>query len=516
LRRNDDNSPMSAPTGFEQLRAQLAREPQSVDARIGMARLHIAAGDLPTATAWCSDACRVAPASAPAAAMLGELLMAQQLYGQALPVYQRLYHALGARDRATLLHYGYCLEMQGDVDGAIALYREALAVDPAFLEAHVDLAGVLWRVGDFDGALHHAQQAAAIGPEHAHAVRIVGTALLQLNRLDEAEQQLRRALAIKPDFALARVDLAFTLLLAGRYAEGWAAYEQRWNDPRLKRPAYWSAATEWPGPRVPLEGQRLVVYTEQGLGDTIQFVRYLPMLQALGAKVHAVVQPELVQLVEHSFPGVSCRPPQQDLYADWHVALLGLPARFGTTLATVPAGVPYLQVPHEHRALWRRRMSVWDGKVKVGLAWSGMPRHVNDRNRSMPLGAWRPLLAMPGVQCFSLQKGDTGVYGDIQPAPGELADLTPHWRDFCDSAAMVAELDLVIAVDTSAIHLAGALGKPAWLLLPPNPDFRWLLDRDDSPWYPALRLFRRAAAEPRDAQVARVMRALDEWLAQRR
>jgi tetratricopeptide (TPR) repeat protein len=463
-----------------------------------------------------SDAVRVAPGSAQANTMLGEVLMAQELYGQALPVYQRLYHGLGARDRATLLHYGYCLEMENDVEGAAARYREALAVDPAFLEAHVDLAGVLWRLGDFDGALHHAREAVAIDPNHPHAVRIVGTALLNLARVDEAEQHLRRALALKPDFPLAQVDLAFTLLLAGRYQEGWAAYEQRWNDARLSRPPFWQPRTEWPGPSVPLEGQRVVVYVEQGLGDAIQFLRYLPLLQEQGATVYAAVQPELVRLVEHSFPGVTCRSPDRDLYADWHVALLGLPHRFGTTLDSIPTRIPYLRPPQEHVESWRQRLAAWDGKFKVGLAWSGMPLHVNDRNRSMHLGLLQPLLAMEGVQCFSLQKGGTGRHADIEPKPGQLVDLTPHWRDFCDSAAMVAGLDLVIAVDTSTAHLAAALGKPVWLLLPPNPDFRWLLDRDDSPWYPTLRLFRRGFGESREQQVERVASALRERLAKSR
>ena len=500
----------------EALRALLARRPDSVEARLGLAQACIAARDLAGAAAWLSDACRVAPGAVEPASALAEVLMAQEQYGQALPVYEVLYRRLGARDRATLLHYGYCLEMTGDIDGAVVRYREALVADPNFLEAHVDLAGVLWRLGDFEGSLQHAQREAGIDPGHAHAVRILGTALLNLNRVDEALVHLRRALELKPDFALAEVDLAFGLLVAGRYAEGWAAYEKRWNDPRLSRPPYWQARTEWPGPAQPLQGQRVVVYVEQGLGDAIQFLRYLPLLQQAGATVYPVVQPELARLVEESFPGVTCRSPDQDLYADWHVALLGLPHRFGTTLESVPARVPYLRVPAEHAALWKQRMSVWDGKFKVGLAWSGMPRHVNDRNRSLRLSLLRPLLALEGVQCFSLQKGDPGPFSDIVAVPGQLADLTPHWRDFRDSAAMVDELDLVIAVDTSAAHLAGALGKPVWVMLPPNPDFRWLLDREDSPWYPTMRLFRRGFGEAREQQVPRVEQALRALVAGRR
>ncbi|RYY92194.1 MAG: tetratricopeptide repeat protein, partial [Comamonadaceae bacterium] len=224
------------------LRQALDREPQSISARLGLAQAGLAAGDVALATAWLSDACRLAPRQPEPHVRLAELLLGRQLYAQALPLYQRLYRHMDARDRATLLHYGYCLEQVGEVEQSIALYREAVTREPAFLEAHVDLAGVLWRVGDYEGALAHARTAVQLGPGHPYAVRIVGTALLNLGRLDEAEPWLRRALDLKPGFALAEVDLAFTLLLGGRMPEGWDWYEKRWHDTaRLQRPGYWRA-----------------------------------------------------------------------------------------------------------------------------------------------------------------------------------------------------------------------------------------------------------------------------------
>ena len=279
---------------------------------------------------------------------LAELLLAAHRYPQAARAYAFLYGNAGLRDRATLLHHAYCLEHTGALDAAVARYREAIAQEPGFLEAHIDLAGVLWRVSDFEGALAHARRAVELAPEHPHAVRILGTALLNLGRLEEAEAQLRRALALQPGFALAELDLALALLAAGRLKEGWPWYEQRWKETgQMQRPAFYDPAREWQGPRAqPLAGQRIAVYAEQGLGDVLQFLRYVPLLQQQGATVFCIVQPELAALVEHSLPGVQCQGPQRQFEVDLHVALLSLPLHLGTdTLAGIPATVPYLRAP---------------------------------------------------------------------------------------------------------------------------------------------------------------------------
>jgi tetratricopeptide (TPR) repeat protein len=489
----------------------LRREPQSVAARIGLARACAGACDALTAAAWLSDAIRLAPGEAQPVQLLADLALAQRQWVQARPLYRQLFDRFGLRSAANLLHAGFCEEQLGQIEEAAALYRDALAADGTLLEAHVDLAGVLWRLEDFAGALLHAQHAVRLAPGRSHAQRILGTALLQSNRLAQAEVHLRRALQLQPGLEIAVVDLALTLLLAGRLEEGWRWYEQRWRDPRMVRPAFWRAEGEWPGPRQPIAGQSIAVYGEQGRGDVLQFLRYLPRLQALGARVVGIFPPDLAALVEASFPGVQClRSGQQRV--DWHAALLDLAGRFGTTLATVPADVPYLRPPEAARAAWRVRLQAWEGRRKVGLAWCGAPAQVNDRNRSMPLSAMLPLTHLPAVQFFSLQKEDGGAWSDV-PLPGEVVDLTLQWQDFGDSAAMVEALDLVITVDTAVAHLAGALGKPVWVLLPPNPDWRWLLGRADSPWYPTLRLFRREFGEPRAAQVARVREALVAWIA---
>lgn len=494
----------------------LQADPASLPARLGLARAHAGAGDGLTAAAWLSDACRLAPKEAEPCQMLADLLLSQKLYAQALPLYLRLVDEFGARTPANLLHTGFCHEHVGDIDAAARLYREAIAAKPGFMEAQIDLAGVLWRLEDFEGALAHAQSAAALGPDHPYAVRIVGTALLNLNRLGEAEPHLRRALELQPGFALAELDLAFCLLLGGRLTEGWAWYERRWNDAdRLRRPPFFVAGHEWAGPQAqPVRGRTVAVYAEQGLGDVIQFIRYVPQLQALGAEVHCVLQPELAPLVEASLPGVHCLAPGQALTVHLHAALLDLPGRLGTTLDNVPGAVPYLRPTDEARGRWRERMQPWAGRFKVGIAWSGSMAQVNNRNRAMPLSLLLPLAASAPqrVQCFSLQKGDAGAATDVAPADSGLVDLTSGWQDFDDSAAMIEQLDLVITVDTALAHLAGALGKPVWILLPPNADWRWLLEREDSPWYPSARLFRRSHQETRQDQMRRVSEAFARLL----
>jgi tetratricopeptide (TPR) repeat protein len=528
--------------------AALRVQPAAPEPRIGLAQAFAGLGDGWAGTAWMSDACRVAPQRPELWLDLARMLVAQQreaeveptlvaavavnpdsvpllhaqgdyylrrrMHPAALPVFAHL-HDLLPDDAGVMLNYGYCLEHTHNVEKSVLLYRKAIARKPDFLEAHVDLAGVLWRVEDFNGALAHAEKAVELAPQHAYAVRILGTACLNLNRTGEAEKWLRQSLQLLPEFSLSEIDLAFTLLLAGRLEEGWRLYARRWRDTeRMKRPAFYSDELEWKGRTLqPISGRRIAVYAEQGLGDVIQFIRYARELQADRATVYGVIQPELVGLVEHSIPGVMCLTANRTLQADYHVALLDLPMHYGTTLATIPATVPYLRAPEAKVAEWAGRMPAADGRLRVGLAWSGSLKQVNNNNRAMRLSQLWPIVEMPELQCFSLQKGECGIFTDVEPGPGQLVDLTHEWADFTDSAAMIENLDIVVTVDTSIAHLAGALGKEVWVMLAPNADWRWLLDREDCPWYPTMRLFRRGFGEARSKQVERVVRALNARLA---
>ena len=522
----------------------LREQPASPEPRIGMAQALQGSNDLLAATAWLTDACRVAPQRIELWSALGAMLASAGRYAEVdamLPlafamhphdrglrvlqaeshVHQRrmdsavaCYEALAADDPddvLTQLHLGYCLDELYRFADAIAHYRRAIALQPDFMEAHVNLAGALWRVGDFEGTLAHAQRAVQLAPDNPFAVRILGTALLNLNRLEEAEVPLRRALALKPGFDLARVDLAFLLLLQARYEEGWAMYGARWHDTaRLKRPPFSTPQLEWRGPKAqPLAGKRITVYAEQGLGDTIQFCRYLPLLRAQGADVSFIVAPQLAPLLANSLAGIDVLPATGTVQTTYVAALLDLPLLLGGTVEATPAAIPYLRAPPPAVGAWRERLSQWNSKRRIGIAWAGSPTQANNINRSLHLSACLPLLQVPGVQWFNLQKMDAGAFTDVDPASTPMIDLAPQWSDFADSAAMVTQLDLVITVDTAVAHLAGALGVPVWVLLGPNADWRWLVRRDDSPWYPGvMRLFRRAHGEAPAVQVQRVVEAL--------
>ena len=517
-------------------------DPMSVETRLALAEAYLALNDGFSAAAWVSDACRVAPQQPQLWMRLVDLLAAQNRQAEVEPVlrsavaanpqhkplvqalseyyldckryadgvktYEQLL-ALDGTDGKTLLHYALCLQHVRRLEEAAQRYRDAIALRPEFLEAHGNLAGVLWRLGDFNGSLAHAQRAVQLSPGHPLAVQILGTSLKQLHRVEQAEAQLRRGLELMPDSPAASLELALLLLQSARFDEAWRFYQYRWNDPEgMHRPPRYPPQLQWQGPRAqPLNGKRILIYAEQGLGDVIQFIRYARLVQADGATVCCAVPSELTSLVE-SMPRLTALKPGLSIAADWHVALLDLPQHYRTNLENIPADVPYLCAPADKIAQWRERLAKWDRKLKVGIAWAGNHLNTNYHNRCMPLSQFRPLLAMAGVQCFSLQRSDGERYTDLDLAECGLVDFTAQWGDFTDSAAMVANLDLVISTDTAVVHLAGAIGKPVWTILPPNPDWRWLLEREDSPWYPTMRLFRRGHNEPRAAQMARVAKAL--------
>ena len=529
----------------------------SVEVRLGLANAYLAMNDGWTAAAWVSDACRVAPhnpqqwlqlaqllavqkrhaevepallsgvAANPAdiglLEALGEFYLQQKRFADAVSTYERVSGLVAklrvhdprvAQSAKALLHHGFALEHNFQLEAAATQYRAALVAQPDYLEALIDLSGLLWRLGDFQSTMDFAKQAYALAPTHPFAVRILGTAHLHFNELEQAEHYVRLALTLKDPFPIARVDLALLLLLAGKFEQGWAAYERRWSDTdRMTRPAFFNSELEWQGPVLqPVAGKRVAIYAEQGLGDVINFIRYAKVLQRDGATVYAVVQADLIALVE-TIPGVICLKAHINIEADYHVALLELPLHYRTDASNAPNEVPYLHAPTDKKAAWAERLKPWAKKLKIGITWSGHHVHANNHNRCMPLSAFEPIIMMDGVQCFSLQKSDGGAYTDLALEEGQLTDFTKELVDFTDTAALVENLDLVIGIDSSVIHLSAALAVTTWVPLPPNPDWRWLTEREDSPWYPTMRLFRRGHTEPKTAQMARVKQALIERVA---
>jgi tetratricopeptide (TPR) repeat protein len=389
---------------------------------------------------------------------------------------------------------------------AIASFDRTLALRPDQADALSHRGHALSEIGRFDDALADFAQALRIAPNFADALVKRGNALYALNRMDEALRSFTAAVAIMPENPDANFNEALTRLCLGDFRQGWRKYEYRWERPEYakERPNY--PRPMWRGEKE-LQGKTILLVAEQGLGDAIQFVRYAPLVAALGAKVLLGVRPSLTALMA-TVPGVSQVfgggevLPHFDLYCP----LLSLPLAFGTELATIPANVPYIR-PHEERiAKWRERLPE-SGRLRVGICWAGTGDHPNDRNRSIPLDRFAAVLSVPGLDFVSVQKEVDQVQAAILRDHGVL-QLGHKFEDFADTAAVVAQLDLIIAVDTSVAHLAGAMGKAVGLLVPFSPDFRWMLERTDSPWYPTMRLFRQPAIGDWDGPLDRVREEL--------
>jgi tetratricopeptide (TPR) repeat protein len=431
----------------------------------------------------------------------GALLEQAGRYDEAVASYDRML-AVNPGDAGAWTRRGNVLRLLQRYDEALACQDRALALDPGRADVHSNRASVLLGLGRRDEALAGYDRALAITPDHAEILANRATALGQLGRHDDSLADFRRALALRPDFPAAAGKMGLLQLLMGDFREGWANNECRWHLPDASPNAMRHAAPQWRGE--PIAGKTIVLFAEQGLGDTIQFVRYVPMVAATGARVVLAVQTVLKALAEQAAPQALVlvtgeKAPPFDLVCP----LLSLPLAFGTELGTIPRDVPYVHADADRVAAWQSRLPARAGK-RVGLVWAGNSAHGNDRNRSIELARLRPLFDTPGVQFISLQR-------DLRPGDAAILESSPNvthvgdqLADFGDTTALIECLDVVVAVDTSVAHLAGAMAKPVWILLPFNPDWRWLLGREDSPWYPTARLFRQPTIGDWDSVVARL------------
>jgi len=412
---------------------------------------------------------------------------------------------------------GVALQNDGRLAEALASHDRALSLQPRCANAWDNRAGTLFLQGRTAEAIADYGRALALEPNRVGTLYNRSGALRTLGRFDEATADLDRALAIDPNFAEARFGRSTIQLLRGDLSGAWAGYESRL---KVKDFGHWRRSFDkprWYGE--PIDGRTLLLHAEQGLGDTIQFLRYARLLAANGAakaRVVLEVQPPLLRLSARlgEFAQVVAageRLPDFDL----HCPLLSLPLAFGTTLETIPCAVPYLDADAMQVAQWRRRLAGLPG-LKVGLAWAGGFRpglpmaHEMDRRRSITLAHFAAFAAMTGVSFVSLQKDAPAAQTKSPPAGLVVHDWTDELGDFADTAGLVEALDLVISVDTSVAHLAGALGKPVWLLNRFDSEWRWLLDREDSPWYPTLRQFRQPAPGEWEPVLSRVREALAE------
>jgi len=433
---------------------------------------------------------------------------------------ERIREAIALNPLAPFYHnnLGNVLQALGRFKEAVICYHDALRLAPDYVEAHSNLGSALGALGRHLEATAACQEAVRLKPDHAEAYMNLGNALAKLGRNEEAEAAYRQAVRLRPRYPEAHSNLgnavleqgrfeeaqhcyeealrqapehplahwnrAWLRLLRGDYEHGWEEYEWRWVTgnaaPRGFRQPVWDGSWLW--------GATIVLHGEQGLGDTIQFLRYAPWVKAAGGRVVVECQPRLVPLartvagVDEVVEAGSQLPP-----FDTHAGLLSLPRIFGTRLETVPRTVPYFSVDPGRLERWGAHLAKFEG-LKVGLGWAGSPTHKNDHTRSIHLSAFAPLARVKGVHLFSLQRGPQAA--ELASAPFPITNLEEEDNDVLDTAAIMLHLDLVIAVDTMMAHLAGALARPVWTLLACVPDFRWLLGREDSPWYPTMRLFR--------------------------
>jgi Flp pilus assembly protein TadD len=406
---------------------------------------------------------------------------------------------------AQLRELGQAFGLVGRLDDAARCYREALRRAPEDADTQLRLGDTLLAQDRLDEAVASYRAALACQPDLVAALANLGMALGRLGNADEAEACYRAALQRAPDLAELHESLGLTLLRVGKLDEGWAEYEWRLRAPTAPRRF---VQPQWAGE--PLGDRVLLIHAEQGFGDTIQFCRYVDRIAA-SARVVLEVPDPLVRLLAGRLGGAHIIAHGAPLPPfDLHCPMLSLPFVFRTTLETVPNQMPYLAADPARAAAWRERLAPLGGK-RVGIVWAGRPTHLADRRRSLGLASLAPLADVPGISFVSLQTGPAAMQARRPPPGMVLHDWTAELGDFAETAALVGGLDLLIAVDTAVAHLAGALGRPVWLLNRFDGCWRWLTARDDSPWYPTLRQFRQTQPGDWDTVLRAVTAALADY-----
>ncbi|HTC99624.1 MAG TPA: tetratricopeptide repeat protein [Bradyrhizobium sp.] len=477
---------------FRALDRAAALDVESAAAWKPLAQLYADIGRLQEASLSFQHVLKLDPSDADAAYQAGLLLLRSEKFEGALALLSiakelRPDHAPTLQTRALAL----ALQNPARLEEAAAEMAGAHALDPPNADICNSMGVFLRKLGRPEEALIWFDKALDQRPEFFAASNKKVSALVDLGRCDEALAICFEVMEAAPDNAEAEFNAGFLLLLKGNFEAGWARREARWRMPPGRAPTKYSfSQPPWLG-KEPVAGKTILIHQDEGLGDTIQFARYVPMLAALGARVVLIADGRLVPLLSKLPDVVACIPGEGTvtLAFDLHCGISSLPLAFGTTLDTIPAHVPYLPAPAAARVqAWEQRLGPHH-RLRVGLVWSGNPQHGDDHKRSIPLRALSPLLGLD-ASFVSLQKDPRPTDRTTLSGQTGIVDLTVHLTDFVETAALVSCLDLVITVDTSIAHLAGALACPTWIMLPHVPDWRWLLDREDSPWYPNAKLFR--------------------------
>lgn len=417
-------------------------------------------------------------------------------------------------DPAIWFNLGRAYDLKGQPAKAVKFFRQALRLSPDSPSIWLRFGTVLLKQKSYAEAEASLQKAHDLAPESIDILLVLGEALVQQGKLEKAFDCCKKMLSIDPACVEAMYNLAYLQLRKGDYQAGFANFEARLEMKSLKIDDRSYLQPRWDG--APLEGRSILVFGEQGLGDVIQFSRYLPLVAERGGKVFLEVDPPLIPLFR-DFPGVfkvipkTTTPPMTDVY----VQLLSLPYFFGTTQETIPGRIPYIQPDVAKEAEWRQLLAD-ETACRVGLVWRGNPRNPLDQDRSCPLALLVPLASLPGVRFFSLQVGAGTAEVVSLDASINLVNHTDRLNDLSDTAAFIANLDLVIGVDTAVVHLAGAMGKPVWILLSPVADWRWIVGRLDSPWYPSARVFWQERRGDWGETISFVKNELEKWLGEKK
>jgi tetratricopeptide (TPR) repeat protein len=481
----------------------LLQEPAQFETRLNLGTLLHETGRFADAMAVYRMGLALDGAQAELWSNLGSSLTAAGELEQAISACRQ---ALAINPRSPSAHnnLGNALKARTELPEAKAHFQQAIALRPDFAFAHNNLGAILYSQDDLPGAAASIRRALELNPDYPDALLNLGNVLCDLGQWQEAIALCRRAIALRPDSPSAHWNLGLMLLRLADFQNGWAEYEWRWRIKDLIIPRWEFPQPLWNGQ--PLGGKKILLHLEQGYGDAIQFMRYAPLVAARGGRVVLYAHPALAKLFRTTPAVEQVVPWDQPVPAfDVHFPLLSLPRLFATDLSNIPAGTPYLTADPKLKSAWQARLNATIG-LKIGLAWEGRPTHVAMFRRSIPLAALSPLAEFPEVQLISLQKGLAAR--QVARLDFPIIDWTNELNDFADTAALIDGLDLVITGDTAVAHLAGALGKPVWLLLPFVPDWRWLLDRADSPWYPTMRIFRQNTGRDWHSPIAEVLAAL--------
>src|ERR1700722_11423916 len=521
LKRSPNNFPAlnnrgNALTALKQFKDALASYDRALAARPDYAEAHSNRGNalkelkrFEDALASYDRAIKLRPDYAEAHSNRADALIALQRFGEALASHDR---ALMLRPDYAEAHFhrGNALHDLKRFEDALASYDHAIMLRPDYAEAHSNRGNALQELKRFEEAVAGYDRALALRGDLAEAHSNRGNALKELDRFDEALASYERALAVQPDFADVHFNEAMCRLLIGDLYRGWEKNEWRWETAQIRNGKRSFSQPLWLGSDE-IAGKTILLHAEQGLGDTIQFCRYAPLVAARGARVVLEVQKSLQELMG-SLAGVAHIISKGDPLPDFDLQcpLLSLPLAFGTRLEMIPSAIPYLRASPQALNNWEGRLGPRD-RPRIGLFWSGNPMNTRDHNRSIGFSSFLSLLDI-NATFISLQKDVRAADAVVLNDRSDLLHFGDELRSFADTAALIANLDLVITVETSVAHLAGALAKPVWVLLPFIPDWRWLLDRDDSPWYPTARLFRQDDSRRWDGAFGRLRAALDDLL----